>query len=587
MWAAVLCYACSEADLTRTAPQQERPKPKGSIIVKDGSNLPTRAIMNNDMSVVFNDGDKIGLFVMSGTDVILSNVEVTYNGATSEWEPARQITYSSSLAYFAYYPYAPGLSGSEDITPSATAANMFFSNYRRRLCFWSSDQSTLDKLLACDFMVAKGEVTEGNTINEGSILFTMEHQMALFQLELNGRPNVARTARNSRITYTTQNGYQWTNVRQNTLTTDYVTLPASTNFYGNTPCLINGSYLFLAPPGQNTTITTYRDEATSAGTGHWTVTLKAPAGHYVHKQVITDETSFTQDNVEEDRYYTMAIGDILGSDGSIWKTIDASSRGQNAEPVALIFRLSYDHDMFKHGLALGLRDASNSLAWSDNATTTTTSTLSPQWAGEVPPTVIYQYFASANGASFEVGDETVTILTGQNGLANTNAIRAATADDLDRVPVFKALSSYPLTTPANTSGWFIPSASEMVAMMEVLGNMSPDNIQAKTANTTLRNFYFSADMATTIRETLNAKLTGSGSASYDEFVGGGSVQGRYWTSTEFSPATVVTVHFGSNTNSSGTATNGTLRIWASDTFSPKTMIKTSTYEPHARACIAF
>lgn len=582
--------ACSEAGLAEEQ-QGEQPQElsspnrqhNGHIIVRDGNGPLTRAMVDNDLSVIFGNGDKIGVFVMSGDNTYMGNIQVTYNSESSEWVPSSQIPYSTTYTYYAYYPYDAGFANAEDITPSASTAASFFSNYRRRLNFWSSDQSTLEKLMACDFMVAKGEVTEGTGANDGSVVFTMEHEMALFQLELNGRPNVARTARNSRITYTTQNDYSWTNVKENTNLVDYITMPASTTFYGNKPCLVNGSYLFLAPPQQNTTITTYQD-ASSAGSGYWTVTLKAPAGRYIHKQVMTDETSYTVDYVEEERYYTMAVGDILGSDGSLWKTTDASSKGQNAEPIGLVFRIGYDDDTFKHGLVLGLKDVGTSLAWSTNETTTATSTLDPLWdtGSNALPITMYQYMSHSNGETFSINDDSYTTQSGQNGLANTIAILAATANDRTQVPVFNALSSYALPTFTGSSIWFIPSISEMITMVGALGNLNTENIDKPTTTTSYKGFWYSQSDGTAIRDALNSRLANSGAASYDAFVGISSVQGCYWSSTEFNNTVAFSMHL-SSTGGSTSVTGGLFRFWANDTYS----IKTRSTSFRARACIAF
>lgn len=179
----------------------------------------------------FAAGESIGLYVVNSNNTIEeANLKLTRN-QKGEWMPENNNTKFLRLKnykYFAYYPYnatAPNVDAAKD------NAEEFFANKISSLSV-VPDQSKEATLLAQDFQVAKGEIT-----NDGSTLdFNMEHQVGLAVLNLKEKGIV-------KYRQFTDDSYLYYYGTKDTEPTNFKsigteTLRASNNFDGNKPYIV-------------------------------------------------------------------------------------------------------------------------------------------------------------------------------------------------------------------------------------------------------------------------------------------------------------------------------------------------------------
>ena len=135
--------------------------------------IATRVVFSGFRSS-FEDGDRIGIYVVNGTTHYADNVCYTYNEALGEWTTPSELEYADELTYYAYYPdidtpYAVDYSGAAT-TDEVFAA--FIADASEK--FHVVDQSTKWAFEASNLMVAKGLHTDGTTVN-----FAMARQKGL------------------------------------------------------------------------------------------------------------------------------------------------------------------------------------------------------------------------------------------------------------------------------------------------------------------------------------------------------------------------------------------------------------------------
>ena len=133
-----------------------------------GSN--TRAVYSG-YTTTFENGDKIGLYVVKNGNIVTNNACYTYNG--SSWTTSTTVEYNDGYTYYAYYPYiaAPY---SPDFTQSSVDA--IFTSYINDASnkFHVQDQSTKANYQASDLMIALGSKSGTNTVS-----FSLAHKKGL------------------------------------------------------------------------------------------------------------------------------------------------------------------------------------------------------------------------------------------------------------------------------------------------------------------------------------------------------------------------------------------------------------------------
>lgn len=138
-------------------------------------------VTDNGTSTTFEDGDKMGLYVVGADKVILKNIPLTYS--EGKWTADRNIYYYEGADYVAYFPYNESLetasSASEGETLTATVeAGIKAAGDEVLKSAVNQDRDTYHK---ADLMMAKVAST---AISGQSLNFKLEHQYALVEFAL-------------------------------------------------------------------------------------------------------------------------------------------------------------------------------------------------------------------------------------------------------------------------------------------------------------------------------------------------------------------------------------------------------------------
>lgn len=138
-------------------------------------------VTDNGTSTTFENGDKMGLYVVGADKVILKNIPLTYS--EGKWTADRNIYYYEGADYVAYFPYNESLetasSASEGKTLTATVeAGIKAAGDEVLKSAVNQDQNTYHK---ADLMMAK---VASAAISGQSLNFKLEHQYALVEFAL-------------------------------------------------------------------------------------------------------------------------------------------------------------------------------------------------------------------------------------------------------------------------------------------------------------------------------------------------------------------------------------------------------------------
>lgn len=196
----------------------------------------------------FEEGDAIGVYALSGTTAIASNVKFTKQ-ADGSWLPASAVVYNPDYTYYAYYPW---VSSTPTFSSSGSGADGKFASFTNNSTFWKADQSSKANFTASNLMWAQGVMTGTRTVK-----FTMVHKRGLAIID--GAVN------------------QW--YYANNTSTKYSLTPVIT---GNIPYTLDGTRYFLMYPNTLTSV---------AG-----LSLRAAAGKYMYSNGIEltgDPSSFS------------------------------------------------------------------------------------------------------------------------------------------------------------------------------------------------------------------------------------------------------------------------------------------------------
>lgn len=135
-----------------------------------GSTDKTKAVYS-EFTTTFEDGDKIGVYVVKDGQVVKANACFTFDGTA--WTTTERVGYNDAYAYYAYYPYV-----SNPYTPDFTKqnANAIFDSFTKDANnkFHYDDQSTKENFQASDLMIAEGLKKGSNTVS-----FAMTHRKGL------------------------------------------------------------------------------------------------------------------------------------------------------------------------------------------------------------------------------------------------------------------------------------------------------------------------------------------------------------------------------------------------------------------------
>lgn len=468
----------------------------------------------NPLKSAYANGDKMGLFVVDDSKkVIASNVQLSYNGSAWSLPSGSKQKFSPKYSYFVYYPYQSSLTGLPAQGASVSdvsSAKAFFSS---AISTWSSsklapDQSTLDKMNACDLQIGMGSLTSDGT----KIQFAANtHAMGLADITL-GSKTVPNTYHLS-----TYSEYTWTH---GTTTIHAVASVSGRNLYK----VADYHYVTIVKPGQATSFSC----GSTSDADAWTeAVLVSPADNAIDKGTATSKRTAIS------IAHTLAVGDIYYSDGALSSQSESLLSGKT--PVGIVGYVGENYWTEKqlkssnkggHALVMCLKTI--------GSTGTTSIGTGYAW-----------YSSNTDAGRPKVNSK--ALLTGSNnqtygsGFNETNELitkwstAAAAAYHAKHYTELSASSS-------KCSGWFLPTAGQYYAVMSTLGAAFSNDwtgIYGDAASGSTLGFFSNMTIVT---GNINNKLKKVGNNNYTEFFGATNTWA--WTSSEFSSTYAVFIDSG-------------------------------------------
>ena len=489
--------------------------PTGWNSVNDGATSKIRKAYdpNDPNSSVY-----AGLFVVNEKNkVIEANVQLTYDGTSWSLPTGSKLKFSPQYSYFVYYPYQDqaSLAGLPAVNTtvsdvSISSSTQFFAD---AIATWkehkiATDQSTPDKMNACDLQIGKASLDEDGC----SVSFKMEHAMGLAVLNRESKSVPKHYILSGYPSYT----YTWDNGTTTLIPSDI--LSNSQKLYATT----NTQGVKVIPPSAESSFS-----SKSTGNDAWTGDVKITAAA---NGVGTGTAMIKATKV--DYTYTMAVGDIYYSDGAMTHQSEALASGKT--PIGIVGYLGSDYWTEKgvsgkggHALVMCLKTIGSTgktsigtgYAWySSNIDAGRTKVTSKS-------DIVNSYYQSYGSGYTETN--ALILKWGQNAAAAYQA------------------QNYK-TLPANSSkctGWFLPTAGQYYAVMTTLGApFSDDWTGIWDGNTSTHPKLGFFNTMTTVTTNINNKLKKVGDSNYTEFFG--DINTWAWTSSEFSSTDAVFIDSG-------------------------------------------
>ena len=449
-----------------------------------------------------------GLFVVNEErQVIAANVQLTYDGTFWSLPKGSKLKFSPKYCYFVYYPYQsdglPGApaKGTEATKENVASADKFFAN---AIATWkkskiAADQSTLDKMNACDLQIGKASLDEDGC----SVSFDMEHAMGLAVLN--------RESKSLDHFYKLQGDedYTWSNG----------SVPTTAN-----GIISSGQKLFSTTATQGIMVVAPNSKVTFTNTSidkdEW-INKSVPITINKGNKVYSSEAKLKLQHYDE-TIYEMHVGDIYYSDGAITTPEDISAARANGKtPIGVIGYLG-NNKWTESGTGSGYGGHALVMCLKNIDSKVTTDMGSE-----------YRWYSSDEDCKctkVDTGDKIRGSSDKDYGSGYKETVAKGSA--FEAANAAKNYTSLP-APPNKCTGWFLPSAGQYYAVMSQLGGgISPD--------TWVINEFFGN--MTDVSGNINAALSKVGPDQYTEFFQGNSTCA--WTSSEFSPERAMPVDSG-------------------------------------------
>ncbi|MCF2609374.1 fimbrillin family protein [Prevotella copri] len=510
-----ITYMLSSSKIT-TLKMGKLTYPTGWNSVNEGANA------KNLIRTAYAPNTSAGLFVVNEEKkVIAANVQLTYDGTSWSLPTGSKLKFSPQYSYFVYYPYQDqaSLAGLPAVNTtvsdvSISSSTQFFAD---AIATWkehkiATDQSTPDKMNACDLQIGKASLDEDGC----SVSFKMEHAMGLAEIVLD-----KRSFTNS-ICYLV--GYEeyptW-----NGTTTSYASCSIKNHtMYG----IADHRYVSIVKPGENSFMSATDKDA-------WIEEVKlSPAANEVKSG-----TAYNSINPTTPHAYTLAVGDIYYSDGAISHQEDDLISTSGRIPIGIVGYTTMNGDgnywtekgvsgKGGHALVMCLKTI--------GSTGKTSIGTGYAWYSSNSDTGRKLYVNSKE----KIVDSKDRIYG--SGYTDTNYL--ITKWGSNAAAAYQAQKYNTLPAPSSKcTGWFLPSAGQYYAVMTTLGApFSDDWTGIWDGNTTTHpKSGFFTNMYT-VTTNINKMLKIVGDSNYTEFFG--SVNTWAWTSSEFSSTNAVGIDSG-------------------------------------------
>lgn len=411
------------------------------FVSEDGSRATTG--IDAERTTVFAEGDEMGMYVISsdGT-VICNNEKFVYDGKA--WNAENELYYWKNANYIAYYPYNADLTAQTITTVDAIKTKFAESDD-----FYT--QNTAEAYEKADLMLDAVKSPANGTIQ-----FDLSHQFSMVEINVPVRKYVTKTGYN----YTAPVSLNW----DTPLTIDEKAVtPYSTG---------KGSFRFIVPSATDLELTLnghlVYDEGIPVNFGSSTESqsIKLASGTCKVYNVTYDR--IPSDVVPRD----LEVGDYYYSDGSIYPYGNQKDGNDLTEPVkngciGVIFEVGtgVPDTPWTHGSVLALKSLGQA-KWSANECTV---------EGNVIETL------SAD-ATIKSGYEVTQALVQMEGFLLNDAANLA-------YNFGKGEEDSQYAAPVSSSGWYLPSIADWIAVIQNLGGDTSFTLASTTvsANTVVAN----------------------------------------------------------------------------------------------------
>lgn len=410
----------------------------------------SRAVTDlTNRTTTFENGDKLGLYVVSNADgsYHYENVPFTYN--EESWTSASTIYYYKNSDYIVYYPYDENLQLTVGETGVSGAIKTAFES---KADFYT--QNTADAYEAVDLMMAEVENPD-----DANVIFDLAHKFSMIEISVPVRKYITTKEYNGeKFEYNAPVKLEWTT-------------PLAYGENKVTPYAVGkGIYRFIVKPGTNVAVNIdgyvqYEEEPFNFSNDNAELTLTE--GSFKHYKVTVENIS--------DKVTTrdLKVGDYYYSDGSIYPYGDQEGSNDLSNPmiegcIGVIYQVA-DHTYTQnsnsktavvgvngtewiHGNVIALEDLQNSkIAWGSHSTGLEGN--------------IY----SGTDANGYIDMDFVTDMRGYEFSHDDNF--------RDEASVKSALE-YAKECPSTSSRWYMPSAGQMMMLWINLGGYNLDMNQA-------------------------------------------------------------------------------------------------------------
>lgn len=407
---------------------------------------------DSGLTTTFDDGDKIGLFVVNNENEVLY-ANVPYEKKGEEWTATQPIrTKGYPVRIFAYYPYVEDDKITEKkVDVTAQDASVFFKTYTDELDI--SNQSTPELYRQADVMACMVEIKDKEAARD-ALTLTMNHQMGLVVVKLPTEVTL------SSVNYYLKGveDFTWT-VEEN------VTLPA--NLSGESLTVTGGiqplkeetGYRYLCKSGENN-ISFSGGFKTYGATKSYSVS-SATVSSGSSKTYNVSVTPFAAPGKAE---YTPQPGDFYMNDGSVLSSVTSSNM---ADCIGIVYWVPTatdpleshnvtwleEHSTCIHGLVVGLKEQQS------------------QWGTYREITNITD---SKTDGIFRGYSNTKSLVSEHSGYAIVSA--------------YNNLKSGVTLPPGKTSGWYVPSVGELMKLYQAKNKVNTS--LSTLGSTPLSSSYF-------------------------------------------------------------------------------------------------
>ena len=503
--------SCTQEDVLQNTPAQPSDNElKLSVSTQDFvSDAQGRAITNNDdkRTSEFENGDQMGLYIFSEDgEVLCDNLLYTYTDGI--WTTDKTIYQYKNAQYVAYYPYCKDLSG---VTGAESITEYFKANILSTV-----SQTNAETYEQADLMVSTLSQVDGTNVK-----LTLAHQFSMIELNVPCRKYITSET----------DGFQYAApVKMD------VKINEKTDLYR----VADGVYRMIVAPGTTPTIvgSVEYDENMPINFSSSSATMNAlVAGTFTQFNVTYTDPAvegLTVDKATGRYIRPLQPGDYYYSDGTIYPYTE----GEVDQPfeegcIGVIFEVGVGapNTEWTHGSVLALNNAHKDWTrWGD-----TPSRIDP---------------VEGNGSNGLSGEDEFYFLKGKmDGYQMSKVLTRSGDCALDKVEQFETTYPQYIAPDGISSGWYIPSSGQLLAIMENLGDY----------NFTSENYMVNTDNGTTKKNALDKvqkKIEIVGGTFWDENDVASNAPQRWWSTTEQNKDNIWAIEW--NRDTSGNSSTGLL-----------------------------